>query len=369
MGSFILITVAVISGINGLLALFLVVADRFLANYGECTVTVNQDRELRVNGGGTLLATLNSQKIFLPSACGGRGTCAYCKCTVVEGAGPLLPTEEPLLNAQEIAEHVRLACQVKVKQDLKIQIPAELFNIKEFTAEVVLIQDLTYDTKLVRLKLIEPAEIRFVPGQYIQLQSQPYDGVKERVARAYSIASPSTETASVDVMVRLVPEGICTTWVHSHLKEGDRVAFTGPMGDFRLREGTGEIVMVAGGSGMAPIVSLLSEILHKKIERKVTYFFGAVTEKDLFYVDEMKAFEDHLLNFTFVPALSEPPSKAKWKGETGLITVPLEKYLKKIKTDDAQGYLCGSPGMIKACVDVFKRHGVANDRIFFDPFA
>ena len=369
MASQILITVAIIGGINGLLALALVVAERFLANYGEVDISINQDEPLRVQGGASLLTTLNSQKIFLPSACGGRGTCGYCKCKVIDGAGPLLPTEEPMLNQEEIAEQIRLSCQIKVKQNLHIEIPEELFNIKEFSTEVVLIRDLTYDTKLVRLKLIEPDTISFVPGQYIQLQSQPYEKVKDKVSRAYSIASSRMETGTVDIMVRLIPEGICTTWVHCHLEEGQRVMFTGPMGDFRLHDGEGEIVMVAGGSGMAPMASLLSEIDEKKIDRKITYFFGAVTGRDLFYIDEMRAFEKRIPGFTFVPALSEPREEDAWEGETGLITAPLENHLKKNENSDTQGYLCGSPGMINACVNVFNKYGVTKNRIFYDPFA
>ena len=365
----ILLTVGVFGGINALLAMLLVIAERFLADYGECAITINGEKGLKVPGGGSLLSTLNSQKIFLPSACGGRGTCGYCKCKIVEGGGPLLPTEEPLLSLEEMEDQIRLACQVKVKQDLAIEIPEELFHIQEFRAEVALLRDLTYDIKLVRLRLIEPEEIRFTPGQYVQLRNRPYEGVKESVSRAYSVASPSTETGAIDLMIRLVPEGIVTTWVHEQLQEGEIVEFTGPMGDFRLHEGTGEIVLVAGGSGMAPMVSLLSEMAEKQIQRKVTFFFGAVSKRDLFYMDEMKRFQDRVPDFTFVPALSQPAPEDDWKGQTGLITVPLEDHLQEIDTSEAQGYLCGSPGMIKACVKVFNEKGVTNDRIFFDPFA
>lgn len=366
----ILITVLVITAINGLLAIILIIAEYFFSNYGECTIDINQGKKnLTVNGGSTLLQTLSSQKIFLPSACGGRGTCGYCKCKVDQGAGPLLPTEEPILTKDEIEGNVRLSCQVKVKQDLLISIPEELFNIKEFNAEVSAISDLTYDIKLVTLKLIEPKEIEFTPGQYIQLQSQPYEGVKSSVSRAYSIASSCTRMRSIDLMIRLVPEGICSTWVHKYLQKGDQIKFTGPMGDFRLHEGDEEIIMVAGGSGMAPMVSLLCELHEKEINRKVTYFFGAKTKDDLFFADRMKRYQEELPDFNFVPVLSEPKPNSDWKGETGLVTVPLEQYLKSIDAGSAQAYLCGSPGMINACVKVFKNQGVSGDRIFFDPFA
>ncbi len=365
----IVITVLIVAGISGFLAFILVIAERLLASYGICQIVINDEKTLEVPGGATLLSALNSQKIFLPSACGGRGTCAYCKCKVTEGGGPILPTELPLLNESEIKEQIRLSCQLKVKHDLKIEIPEALFNIKEYEAEIVLLESLTYDTKLMRLKLVQPGEIRFKPGQYVQLQSEPYPGVRESVSRAYSIASASTQTDSIDLIVRLVPEGICTTWVHQYLKEGDRVRFTGPMGDFCLHEGKSEIIMVAGGSGMAPMVSLLHYIDHENIQRKIHYFFGAVTRKDLFYIDEMEQFQKKIPQFKFVPALSNPGPQDQWQGETGLITVPLENYLKTIDTKDAQVYLCGSPGMIQACIKIFKSYGISQDRIYYDPFA
>lgn len=365
----IIITTAAMAGISGVLAILLVIAERLFANYGDCKITINDDEEFTVQGGASLLSSLSSQKIFLPSACGGRGTCAYCKCRVLEGVGPLLPTEEPLLTKEEIENHVRLSCQVKVKQDMRIQIPEELFNIKEFKTEVSLIKDLTYDIKLVRLNLIEPKEINFKPGQYAQLITKPYNGVKESVSRAYSIASPHFENNHLDLMIRLVPEGICTTWVHEYLQEGDKVNIVAPMGDFFVREDDGEMIMVAGGSGMAPFVSILEDLARKKTARKITYFFGAVTKKDLYYVEEMQSFENQIENFTFVPALSNSEPDDDWSGETGLITEPLENYLKSNKdAQKSQGYLCGSPGMINACIKVMKEYGMASERIFYDPF-
>lgn len=366
----IIITVAAMSAISGTLAILLVIAERFLANYGEVKISINKDaKKLVLQGGTSLLSALSSQKIFLPSACGGRGTCAYCKCKILSGAGTLLPTEAPLLSPFEIKNSIRLACQVKVKQDLQIEIPEELFNIKEFDSEVAFIQDLTYDIKLVRFQLLNPTEINFKAGQYVQLQNNPYEKVKERASRAYSIASPNNEKNHVDLMIRLVPEGIVTTWVHKHLKEKDRVKLIGPMGDFHLREGDGEIICVAGGSGMAPIVALLAEIALKKIPRKVVYFFGAVTEKDLFYLQEMAEFKKQIIDFTFIPALSGANVGDEWKGERGLITVPLANHLQGKDNSKTQAYMCGSPGMIKACNVVLQKYGLSEDRIFYDPFS
>ena len=365
----ILNTVLIVTAMNTILALVLVIAERFLANYGSCRIVINKEKELDVQGGSSLLSSLAGQKIFLPSACGGRGTCAYCKCKIKSGAGPVLPTEQALLTSEETDQQIRLACQVKVKEDLEIEIPEDLFRIQEFRAEVAVLKDLTHDIKLLRLKLIQPKTIRFKSGQYIQLQTKPYDGVKETAQRAYSMASPNYEKQSVDLIIRLVPDGICTTWVHQFLKMGETVTFIGPMGDFYLREGEGEIVMVAGGSGMAPMVSILMEMARNKNTRKITYLFGSVSKKDLFYVDEMRSLEKQLGNFTFIPVLSQPDPADEWKGETGLITVPLAAYLKKINIEAAQGYLCGSPGMVNACVKVMKENGLTHDRIFYDPFA
>jgi len=364
----IIIATASMVGISGFLAILLVIAERFLVNFGDCKVTINNEKELIVKGGASLLATLNSQKIFLPSACGGRGTCAYCKCKVLEGVGPILPTEEPLLSLEERKNSIRLSCQVKVKKDMKIEIPDELFNIKEFKARVAFIKDLTHDVKLIRFDLIEPNEIKFKAGQYVQLETQPYNDVKEVVQRAYSMCSPAYEKNYVELMIRLVPEGICTTWVFKHLNEDDTVRIIGPMGDFHLHEGDGDILMVAGGSGMAPVLSLLADMAKNKETRKATYFFGALTKKDMFYLDEMAEFEKQLPNYKFVPALSSPAPDDKWDGEKGLITVPLENHLKQIDTSQAQGYLCGSPGMINACTAIMKKYGITSDRIFFDPF-
>lgn len=364
------LAVTSVTGISVFLAFLLVIAERYIANYGECAIDINNgDKVLKLQGGRTLLTSLSSQKIFLPSACGGRGTCAYCKCQVVDGAGPLLPTEEPLLEQNEIEDNTRIACQVKVKRDMKILIPEELFNIKEFQTKVTLLKDLTYDIKLLRLQLIDPPEIPFKAGQYAQLQTKPYADVKESVSRAYSMASPPSAKDHIDLMVRLVPEGICTTWVHQYLQEGEQVKVIAPVGDFYVREGEGEMIMVAGGSGMAPLASILEDLAEKKSERKITYFFGAVKKQDLFYLDEMHALEEKLPNFRFVPALSKPEPEDEWEGETGLITIPLENYIQDRDNTGVQAYMCGSPGMINACVGVLTKHGIEKKSIFFDPFA
>ncbi len=361
------LSVAVISGI---LATLLVIAEYYLANYGECKLDINDgDKVLTVEGGASLLASLGRQKIFLPSACGGRGTCGYCKCKVLDGVGPLLPTEEPLLDQEEIDNNMRMACQVKVKQDMKIAVPEELFNIKQYDAQVSLIQDLTYDIKFVRIQLTDPDEINFRAGQYAQLSSKPYENVGDSVSRAYSIASPPSQKGHIDFMIRLVPEGICSTWVHHHLQEGENVKLIAPVGDFFIREGEKEIIMVAGGSGMAPLAAMLYDIAENPIDRAITFFFGAVTMRDIFYLEEMQELEKRIPNFRFVPTLSKTLPEDNWNGETGLITAPLENYLRGKDNDGVQAYMCGSPGMVNACTGVLTQNGIKRSDVFFDPFA
>jgi Na+-transporting NADH:ubiquinone oxidoreductase subunit F len=329
---------------------------------------INQKQKISAATGISLLTALNEEKIFLPSICGGRGLCGRCRCKVLTDVGSLQPAEQRHLSKEEIQNHVRLACQVTIERDLSIEIPESLIGVDEYEADVSLIKDLTYDIKLLRLRLIHPEEIHFKPGQYVQLKSKPYEGVQDTVYRSYSIGSSSAETGSIDLMIRLVPEGICTTWVHRHLKKGERVVFVGPRGEFCLQSGQADVLMVAGGSGMAPMVSILHEIVDTKKPCKVIYFFGAVTKKDLFYLEEMEEFKKKIPGFTFIPALSQPEPEDDWNGETGLITVPLDKYLKKIAKPNFHVYLCGSPGMINACKNVLSGHGIGNECIFYDPF-
>ena len=248
-----IVSILIISGIGALFALLLELADLFIANYGECRISINQEKELVVQGGNPLLFSLMEEGIFIPSACGGKGTCAYCKVKVLDGGGPILPTETPYLSEDEQAENVRLSCQVKVRNDLKIEIPEELFLVKEFDAVVEKITDLTHDIKAFRFALREPAEITFTPGQYVQLLTPKYDQNSEEVYRAYSVSSDAAETGHVELVIRLVPGGICTTYCFEHLEVGDAVKFNGPYGEFGLSDTDAGIIFIAGGSGMAPI--------------------------------------------------------------------------------------------------------------------
>ena len=360
--------IGILCAICGVLALLLVIADRYLNDYGVCKISINDgSKELEVAGGESLLGTLGGEKIFIPSACGGRGSCGLCKLTVLEGAPPVLPTEEPHLTAEEKKNNVRLSCQIKVREDMRIEIPEELFAIKEYEAVCESIKDLTHDIKHVRFKLEDPAEIKFTPGQYIQLECPAYKLTPEPVYRAYSMATDPKDKTHIDTVIRLVPNGICTTWVFEYLTEGTRTKLNGPYGDFKLSENDKEMIFIAGGSGMAPFLSILKQMEYAEDSRKCTYFFGALSKKDLFCLDEMKAFEEKLPNFTFVPALSQPAEDDDWDGETGLITEVVGAHYEDCS--DKEAYLCGSPGMIDACLKVLTDRGLPEEGIFYDKFA
>jgi Na+-transporting NADH:ubiquinone oxidoreductase subunit F len=359
--------VLVVSVITAGLAAVLVVAEAFLRNYGPCKITINNQKEITIDGGVSLLSALVGVKIFIPSACGGRGTCGLCKLKVLEGAGPLLPTEEPYLDKKEIADSVRLSCQVKVRNDLKIKIPEELFAIKEYTARCAAIKNLTHDIILFRFELTDPPEISFTPGQYVQLLTPVYEKSSEEVYRAYSIASDPAEKNIVDLIIRLVPGGICTTYCFKYLKVGDEVKMNGPYGEFRLTDTDAEMAWIAGGSGMAPFVSVLHEMKNTNNKRKATYYFGANRVEELFLTEQMEQFEKDLPNFKFVPVVAQPGEGEKWDGQTGLVTQAVERNIKN--AGDCEGYLCGSPGMIDAAVAVLKKLGMDENKIYYDKFA
>lgn len=363
----------IVSSISAALATVIVIIDKIVNNYGEVTIDINnKKKEIVLKGGTDLLRSLSEHDIFVPSACGGRGSCGACKVKVLSDVGPVLPTELPYLSKEELADKVRLACQIKVKANIQIEIPDQLFNIKQFTGVVDSIKDLTHDIKEVFVKLDESQLIDFYAGQYGQLEIPAYGDIKEPTQRAYSISSHPQIKDCLEFIIRLVPGGIVTTYVHNFLKEGEQVKIIGPFGDFEVRETNADMICVAGGSGMAPFKSILNDMLEKgKTGRNVWYFFGARTKADLFYLDEMKEINKKWPNFHFIPALSEPQPEEKWQGDTGLITDVLAEYLtnKISKENDKEGYLCGSPGMINACIEVMQKFGITEDKIYYDKFA
>lgn len=363
-----IISVLVISGIGALLALFLELADRFIADYGECKILINKEKELAVKGGSPLLFTLQDEGIFIPSACGGKGTCAYCKVKVLEGGGPVLPTETPYLTEGEIEENVRLSCQVKVRNDLAIEIPEELFLIREFHVRVDRLEDLTPYIKGLTLVIVESEEgITFKPGQYIQLEIPKYKLSSAPEFRAFSMASIPDENKKIELYVGLVEKGIVSTYVHDYLKEGDELVMRGPFGDFYYRDSDREILMVATGTGLAPIMSILRYMRKKNVQRKTTLFFGTRLEEDLYCVGELKTLEKEMPNFRYVPTLSRVPDDSSWKGQRGRVTALIANHIPE--GADLDVYICGSPEMVDSSLEILKEKGIPGNQIYFDKFS
>ncbi len=347
------------------LAGLLTVAERVLVNYGVCKMDINRgEKTLDVDGGQTLLSALYGHKVFIPSACGGKGSCGHCKVAVLEGGGPVLPTETPYLTRTEVRSGLRLACQVKIRQDIQIRIPDELLSVKLFTASVESTRSLTHDIKEIRLTLIEPAEISQRPGQYVQIQAPSPEGP---VFRAYSISSASYEHNVVELNVRLVPGGIGSTYLHS-LQVGDEVTLTGPYGEFVLNEEPEtEIVCVGGGCGMAPMKNIIYSLYERWPQRTCWLFFGCRTPNDVFYLEEFRALAAQHPQLRVIYALSDIPSASSdWDGETGFVHLAVNKHLEPdVKR---QAFLCGPPPMIDAVTTVLHQKGLQPKDIFYDKF-
>lgn len=359
-----LLSLGVTVGVFTALSVLLLVAEKNLANYGPCEISINDGEVVfEREGGATLLSTLYDRKIFIPSACGGKGSCGYCKVTVVEGGGPILPTETPFMSRAEIAQGARLACQLKVKENINIRLPEDLLNVKQYTARVRLVRDLTYDIKEVNFSLLEPKEIRHRPGQYVQILATGPEGP---IFRAYSISSPASVTDEVQLIVRLVPGGIASTYIHN-LAEGDEVIFTGPYGEFRLSPDPNvEIVCVGGGAGMAPISNIIHSIYEESPDRHCELYFGCRSLRDVFYLQQFEDLAAKHPNFKIHYALSEPQESDNWEGDTGFIHLSADRHLELGKK--RQAFLCGPPPMIDAVTEVLKDKGLENDNIFYDKF-
>jgi Na+-transporting NADH:ubiquinone oxidoreductase subunit F len=290
-----------------------------------------------------------------------------CKCKVLDGAGPLLPTETPFLDAKEQKAGIRLSCQVKVKNDIVIQIPEALFAIREYQATLVGTEDLTYDMKRFRFELHEPQTMEFVAGQYVQITCPSYKKGVEEVSRAYSIASDPKDHHFIELIVRRVPNGICTTWLFDYLKVGDPVQLTGPYGDFRMSDTQAPMIFIAGGSGMAPFISILHHMRNTGSSRRAEYFFGGNGVRDLCLAEQLAGFQKELAGFKFIPVVARPQPQDNWQGQTGLVTEAVRRSFEDLS--GYEGYLCGSPGMIDASTKVFLELKMPQDKIYYDKFA
>lgn len=362
----ILITSFTISSIASLLALMLSIANKTIANYGDKKVLINDEKELIVTGGETLLSSLIENEVFIPSACGGKGSCGYCKVKVPEGGGQLLPTEKGYITKEEEKDGFRLSCQLKVKDDIKISIPKELLSVKQYLVSVNMMEDVTSTIKHLRLHLNEQDTISFNPGQYIQILTPKYKDNKEEVYRAYSIASSPSINNSIELLIGYVENGVCTTYIHNYLKINEHLTIIGPFGDFFYHDSSREMIMVAIGTGMAPILSILDHMVDENIQRSVKFFFSARTRDELFLLDKINDYKEKLNNFEFICSLSRCKDPSTWNGELGRVTDTIEKIIQN--GDNKEAYLCGNPKMINSVVDKLVEKGIPEDLIFYDKF-
>ncbi|MDX9958091.1 MAG: FAD-binding oxidoreductase [Spirochaetia bacterium] len=343
------------------LSLIIIFLDQIISNYGTCTLTINNDKEIVGKGGKTLLRILFENKYFIPSACGGKGTCGYCRVRVLDEGIPISPSETLVFTKKELRDHFHLACQIKVKKDLHLIIPAEYLEIQEYAGEISKSDSATTDIKKIRIKLDSPESISYKPGQYVQIKVKSEEGLD---FRAYSMASDPLDQGEIELNVKLIPDGLGSGYLHG-LKPGDGVEFSGPYGDFYLRtDSTRKIICVAGGVGLAPLKSIIAWWKNNQNDRTCELYYGSRSIKDLYDHDLFESIAKENPTFTYVPALSmEDPS---WTGEKGFIHHVLDRVLKEGEKSEA--YLCGPPIMIDAVTEVLLKHGVPKGKIYYDKF-
>ena len=357
------ISIAILGGFLAVLTALLLLARDVLVPVRPCTIDVNDgQRTLNAETAGSLLEALYNEEIFIPSACGGQGTCGYCKVAVPSGGGPVLPTETPYLTPDELPRSVRLACQVRLRGDVHVRIAPELLELKRYRALVADAEMLTRDTRRLALTLADPERMSFRAGQYVQVEVPADDGL---ALRAYSISSPQGQCGAIELVVRLVPGGLGSTWLH-RVRPGDTVWLTGPYGDFRISdEPDMELVCVAGGCGLAPIRSLVHSVLHHRAARACWVFVGCRTPQDALYRDELRRLADEHDTLRVIYAVSgATPGRTDWDGDCGLIHTVVDRHL----PDGArrQAFLCGPEEMVQAASDVLIRKGVPARSIHCD---
>lgn len=393
-----------------MLIAFLLYAKAKLTTAGEVTININNEKFIKAGQGNNLLATMGDNKVFLPSACGGKGSCGMCKCKVIKGGGSILPTEVGFFSKKEIDHHSRLACQVKVKEDLEIEIPEEVLGIRKWECEVVSNNNVATYIKEFVVKLPKGENLKFRSGGYIQIdvpkcdvdfkdiqvdESYQDDWKKfkmfdlkmsnpEPTYRAYSMANHPAEGNIVMLNIRIatppfdrvnggfmkVNPGICSSYIFS-MKLGDKVTISGPYGEFFLKETDKEMMFIGGGAGMAPMRSHLFHLFHTlKTGRKVTFWYGARSLREVFYQEQFEAIEKEFHNFKFHLALSEPLPEDSWNGYIGFIhQVIYDNYLSKHEEpEDIEYYLCGPPQMTAAIQKMTYDLGVPEENVMFDNF-
>ena len=429
MGITLLTTIIVFLTVVLSLVGILLFAKAKLSPGGKVKLVINGQKEVEVDAGSTILSTLGNNQIFLPSACGGGGTCAMCKCQVTEGGGEILPTEKPYFSRKEIADDWRLGCQVKIKNDMNIEIPEEIFGIKKWECEVISNYNVASFIKAFIVKLPEGEILDFEAGGYIQIdvpecevdfkdidiRPEPNDPAgpdkfksewdkfglwplkmknDEECFRAYSMANHPAEGNIVMLTIRIatppwdrsknawmdVNPGICSSYVFSR-KVGDKVTISGPYGEFFIKDTDAEMVYIGGGAGMAPMRSHLFHLFHTlKTDRKVTYYYGGRSKRELFYEEDFRQIEKEFPNFKFHLVLSEPAQEDNWKekkslddegdGFLGFVhNAVIENHLKPHEApEDIEFYFCGPPLMNQAVLKMCDDWGVPEENVAFDDF-
>ena len=389
------------------LTIAVLLAESRLKPQGKVKLIINGDesKAIETDAGGTLLNALSSNGVLLPSACGGGGTCGVCKCQVTDGGGDILPTEQQHINFRDAKENWRLSCQVKVRQDMQIQVPDEVFSINKWECEVVSNDSVATFIKEFVLKLPEGENLNHQSGGYIQIQVPPYEAdfrqdidVEDEYRgdwdtmkafdfkaknssdeqRAYSMANHPAEGNIVMLNVRIAfpprgvdaPPGIASSYVYSR-KPGDKVTIAGPFGEFFIQDTDREMVYIGGGAGMAPLRSHIFHLFHTlKTGRRVSYWYGARSKREIFYEDHFRKIEQEFPNFSFHIALSEPLPEDNWDGPVGFIhqVVQDEYLIKHDAPEDVEYYLCGPPLMLSAVKKMLFDLGVEDEMVRFDEF-
>ncbi|CUY68016.1 NADH:ubiquinone reductase (Na(+)-transporting) subunit F [Serratia marcescens] len=403
----IILGVAMFTTIVMVLVLLILFAKSKLVNTGDIAVEINGDldKSFHAPAGDKLLNVLSSQGIFVSSACGGGGSCGQCRVVIKEGGGDILPTELSHINKREAKEGCRLACQVNVKQNLKIELPEEIFGVKKWECEVISNDNKATFIKELKLKIPDGEDVPFRAGGFIQIEApahdisyadfdvpQEYRGdwdkfnlfryrstVNDTTVRAYSMANYPEEKGIIMLNVRIatpppnnpdVPPGIMSSYIWS-LKAGDKVTISGPFGEFFAKETDAEMIFIGGGAGMAPMRShIFDQLKRLNSKRKITFWYGARSLREMFYEDDFNQLQAEKENFTWHVALSDPQPEDNWTGYTGFIhNVLLENYLRNHPApEDCEFYMCGPPMMNAAVIKMLKDLGVEDENIMLDDF-
>ena len=402
------LAVGVFVGVVVALVVILAAARSQLVSSQEVTIGINERDDLgfKAPAGTTLLNTLSNKGIFIPSACGGKGSCGVCKVTINEGGGAMLPTEEGWISRGEAREGVRLSCQVKVKTDMKIELPEEIFEIKKWDCTVRSNDNVATFIKEFIIDLPKGEAVPFRAGGYIQIECPPHtvdfkkdieiqdeyredwdrfdvwqykSNVTEGVTRAYSMANYPEEEGMIMLNIRIAtpprhapdaPPGIMSSYIFSR-KEGDKVVISGPYGEFFAKDTDNEMIFVGGGAGMAPMRShIFDQFKRLRTSRKVSFWYGARSLREAFYEDDFNGIAEEFPNFSWHLALSDPLPEDKWEGYTGFIhQVLIDNYLKEHESpEDCEFYICGPPLMNQAVLKMCADFGVEPENVLFDDF-